>query len=218
MDATIKAELEKPLDRKHVKPPKNSGPKGDYIESWHAIAEANRIFNFEWSQETLDVRCVAEKERSIGPQKKPGWGVTYTARVRITVGGVAHDGCGAGHGYDVDLGIAHESALKEAESDAEKRALRKFGWPFGLALYDKGRANVSDNPDFNAKAEADLVVSAFEAATTPDELNEAAKDLRPTVEELRRVSKPDFDRVIETFKARSVALSAPKPPKQVAAE
>ncbi|MDM7954732.1 MAG: Rad52/Rad22 family DNA repair protein [Cyanobium sp. CZS 25K] len=35
------------------------------------------------------------------------------------------------------MGQAHESALKEAETDAMKRALMTFGHPFGLALYDK---------------------------------------------------------------------------------
>ena len=43
----------------------------------------------------------------------------------------------------VDLGQAHESALKEAETDAMKRALMTFGNPFGLALYDKAQRQVS---------------------------------------------------------------------------
>ncbi|MFM7549233.1 MAG: Rad52/Rad22 family DNA repair protein, partial [Cyanobacteriota bacterium] len=37
----------------------------------------------------------------------------------------------------------HESALKEAETDAMKRALMTFGNPFGLALYDKRQREVS---------------------------------------------------------------------------
>ena len=37
---------------------------------------------------------------------------------------------------------ANESAAKEAEPDAMKRALMTFGDPFGLALYDKDKANV----------------------------------------------------------------------------
>nr|WP_233130301.1 Rad52/Rad22 family DNA repair protein [Synechococcus sp. 1G10] len=55
----------------------------------------------------------------------------------MVVGGIVREGCGVGHGIDVDLGQAHESALKEAETDAMKRALMTFGNPFGLALYDK---------------------------------------------------------------------------------
>ena len=113
------------------------------------IAEANRIFGFDgWQRQTIAVRCVAQAERSIGRDQKPGWGVTYTARVRVTVtaGGLTpliREGSGAGHGIDVDLGQAHESALKEAETDAMKRALMTFGNPFGLALYDKAQRQVS---------------------------------------------------------------------------
>jgi hypothetical protein len=46
----------------------------------------------------------------------------------------------------VDLGQAHESAIKEAETDAMKRALVTFGNPFGLALYDKSQRQVSGAP------------------------------------------------------------------------
>jgi recombination DNA repair RAD52 pathway protein len=88
------------------------------------IAEANRIFSFDgWQREPVTVECVNQSERSIGRDGRSGWGITYTARVRITVGAtdagpVIREGCGAGHGIDTDLGQAHESALKEAETDA----------------------------------------------------------------------------------------------------
>ena len=120
------------------------------------IAEANRIFGFDgWQRQTIAVRCVAQAERLIGARgtsrdQKSGWGVTYTARVRVTVtaGGLTpllREGSGAGHGIDVDLGQAHESALKEAETDAMKRALMTFGNPFGLALYDKRQREVTSS-------------------------------------------------------------------------
>jgi hypothetical protein len=77
-------------------------------------------------------------------------GPTYTARVRISVSAstagqpaLIREGCGAGHGIDTDLGQAHESALKEAETDAMKRALMTFGNAFGLALYDKQQREVT---------------------------------------------------------------------------
>ena len=44
------------------------------------------------------------------------------------------------------LGEAHESALKEAETDAMKRALATFGNLFGLALYDKEQSGVRRHP------------------------------------------------------------------------
>ena len=67
-------------------------------------------------------------------------------RITITAGNrtLIREGSGAGHGIDADLGLAHESALKESETDATKRALMTFGNPFGLALYDKQQRQVSN--------------------------------------------------------------------------
>jgi hypothetical protein len=148
------AALSAPLDRANVRQREQGRSRVSYLEGWQVIAEANRIFGFDgWQRQTIAVRCVAQAERLIGARgtsrdQKPGWGVTYTARVRVTVtaGGLTpliREGSGAGHGIDVDLGQAHESALKEAETDAMKRALMTFGNPFGLALYDKTQRQVS---------------------------------------------------------------------------
>ncbi|MCP9860261.1 MULTISPECIES: RAD52 family DNA repair protein [unclassified Cyanobium] len=141
--------LAAPLDRAKVRQREQGRSSVSYLEGWQVIAEANRIFGFDgWQRETVALRCVNQSERTIGRDQRPGWGVTYTARVRITVGEgtgaqLIREGSGAGHGIDVDLGQAHESALKEAETDAMKRALMTFGNPFGLALYDKAQRQVS---------------------------------------------------------------------------
>lgn len=45
-------ELEKPLNPQFITKGGQSsfGPKGDYLEGWHVINEANRIFGFDgWS-------------------------------------------------------------------------------------------------------------------------------------------------------------------------
>lgn len=132
------AELTKPLDPKHVKGRSQGGGQVQYIEGWHAIAEMNRVFGFgEWSRETVELRQIGEPREVNGKIR-----VDYMARVRVTVSGVTRDGCGFGQGIDKDVGQAHESGLKEAETDAMKRAMMTFGNPFGLALYDKTRANV----------------------------------------------------------------------------
>jgi DNA recombination protein Rad52 len=143
--------LAAPLDRANVRQREQGRSKVHYLEGWQVIAEANRIFGFDgWQRQTITVRCVAQAERLIGRDQKPGWGVTYTARVRITVQAGARpplirEGTGAGHGIDADLGQAHESAIKEAETDAMKRALMTFGNPFGLALYDKQQREVTSS-------------------------------------------------------------------------
>lgn len=146
------------LLKSNVKSREQSGRKLSFIEGWFAIAEANRIFGFDgWSSETLEVKCVSEKAREIGANKAPGFGVTYIAKCRITIGfsdTLVREGCGTGHGIDRDLGQAHESAIKEAETDARKRALMTFGNQFGLALYDKTQENVTDDTNTRAAVDA----------------------------------------------------------------
>jgi hypothetical protein len=151
------AALSAPLDRALISSREQGRSKVNYLQSWVVISEANRIFGFDgWQRQTLFSRCIAQAERLIGArgtgrEQKSGWGVTYIARVRITVsagsqGLLIREGTGAGHGIDTDLGLAHESAIKEAETDAMKRALMTFGNPFGLALYDKSQRQVSGSP------------------------------------------------------------------------
>lgn len=150
-------DLKAPLYLANVKERKQAGRPVSYIESWHAESEANRIFGFDgWDSKIKELRLVSEREVTIGKggqYEKPGWSVSYVCTVAVVVfvderGPVIREGVGAGHGIDADLGQAHESAVKEAASDAEKRALKTWGNQFGLALYDKTRASVSDGaPD-----------------------------------------------------------------------
>jgi len=135
-----KAQLDAPLSRQNVKERTQAGRQLSYIEAWVAISEANRIFGHDgWNRELIDLRCLGEPREVDGKVR-----VAYRATVRIHVGDTFRDGSGFGSGIDRDVDQAHESALKEAESDAMKRALMTFGNPFGLALYDKTQANVSD--------------------------------------------------------------------------
>lgn len=144
--------LEAPLSLTWVKERKQAGRDVSYLESWHVESEANRIFGFDgWDSKIKELRLVSEREVTIGKggnYEKPGWSVSYICTVAVVVfvderGPVVREGVGAGHGIDADLGQAHESAVKEAASDAEKRALKTWGNQFGLALYDKSRANVT---------------------------------------------------------------------------
>ncbi|MGI3168416.1 RAD52 family DNA repair protein [Pseudooceanicola sp. C21-150M6] len=166
------AELSKKLDPSHVKSRSQGGGSVSYVEGWHAIAEANRIFGFgEWTRETLELRQLGDP-REVGGKMR----VEYMARVRVTVAGVVRDGCGFGQGIDKDVGQAHESALKEAETDAMKRALMTFGNPFGLALYDKSRENVG-TPE-----------KPFDPAETRDRIKNALSKARDLAE-LERIWK-----------------------------
>jgi len=126
--------LSQPIDKSKVSErwaDKRKTLKLAYIESWHVIREANRIFNYDWSSETLKMDLV----------HADNFCVTYIAKVRVIVNGIIKEGIGAGHGRGerVPAGDKHESAVKEAESDARKRALMQFGDQFGLSLYDKDK-------------------------------------------------------------------------------
>ena len=174
------AALSAPLDRANVRQREQGRSRVSYLEGWQVIAEANRIFGFDgWERSTLISRCVAEHERPIGRDRKSGWGVTYIARVRITITAgnrtLIREGSGAGHGIDADLGLAHESALKEAETDATKRALMTFGNPFGLALYDKQQRQVSSAAAATTVAVADTSLDPAVIA----QLQERIKALAP---------------------------------------
>ena len=130
------------LSPRHIKTREFNGRTLSYVEGWHSIAEANRIFGFEaWDRETLELKCVWQQAKGQSGQ------CSYMARVRVRVRAgqgavVTREGHGFGRGRGATPGEAHESAAKEAETDAMKRALATFGNAFGLALYDKEQKGV----------------------------------------------------------------------------
>jgi DNA repair and recombination protein RAD52 len=183
-----KAALSSALGSSHVKQRVQGGRTVSYIEGWHAIAEANRIFGFDaWSRETVELKCVSEVAREIGQYKNPGYSVTYIARVRVTVGAITREGSGAGHGIDRDVGHAHESAIKEAETDAMKRALMTFGNPFGLALYDKDKAGVVNDAQPSRAPTAQSIVMVRIAESLKQQI--ASCETAVELDELKRQSE-----------------------------
>lgn len=131
--------LQRNPDQRNVKTREVNGRSLSYIEGWHAISEANRIFGFDaWNRETAESKCVLAREN------RGTFHAVYTARVRITVQAdgsiVIREGHGTGEGRGSSPGEVHDLALKAAETDATKRALATFGRPFGLALYGSGKS------------------------------------------------------------------------------
>ncbi len=137
--------LKAKLNFRHVRTRASNGSKISYVEGWHVIAEANRIFGYDaWDRTTLSPRCIwSETQRG-------QLLCCYSTKVRITVraGGTitVREGIGTGMGRSPNPELAHEIALKAAETDATKRALATFGNPFGLALYDKDFSQVTRPP------------------------------------------------------------------------
>lgn len=173
-------QLKEKLDPTRVKPaPK--GKFGEYIEAWDAIDHANKIFGFDgWSRETVSMQELNLEKVTLGKgsnNERPGFEAFYTAKVRVTVFAgdrvIMREGSGDGTGTASGPGAAKVSAIKEAESDAMKRALMTFGYQFGLALYDKQKSNVAD--------QSELTMARVKKAASADEdwqkLTKAMKDI-----------------------------------------
>lgn len=126
--------LRQNVRQEHIRVREAQGRRLSYIEGWHAIDQANRIFGFDgWDRETLEVKCALAREI------RGQFTAVYIAKVRITVRAgdrvILREGQGTGEAQGETLGEAHDKALKTAETDATKRALATFGRPFGLGLY-----------------------------------------------------------------------------------
>lgn len=229
------AALSAPLDRKHVKEREQAGRKLSYVEGWHVIAEANRIFGYgEWDRETVECRMVVEAPAKIGrpPNQRDGWRVSYVAKVRITVlpdgmRRIVREGTGYGSGIDADLGSAHESAIKEAETDGMKRGLMTFGNPFGLALYDKTQADVvtapreqrprsekpPSDPDRTARVNGARernarLKTAIENARLPSLIDEIISVNEADLAFVKEVHAPAYEALMQLAAARKTELVA----------
>ena len=133
--------LKAKLDPRYIKSRSANGAELNYVEGWHVIDEANRIFGFDaWDRRTISTACVWSG------QSGQVYGVAYSAKVRVSVRAgdiiIVREGSGTGEGKASTPGQAHELALKGAETDATKRALATFGNSFGLALYDREQTGV----------------------------------------------------------------------------
>ncbi len=130
--------LRRSPDHRRIRTREANGRQLSYLEGWHAISEANRIFGFDgWSRETVETRCVLAREN------RGTFTAVYIAKVRISVHAagitIIREGHGTGEGRGTSPGEVHDIALKAAETDATKRALATFGKPFGLELYRKDK-------------------------------------------------------------------------------
>ena len=195
-------QLNQPIDPKVVAFRQQGNMQLAYLESWYVINEANRIFGFDgWQSETVQLDCVQSDD----------FCVTYIAKVRVTIGDVIREGVGAGHGKgkSVNLGDKHESAVKEAESDARKRALMQFGSQFGLSLYDRTKAWKNPKKDRTPVSTQNLTVVAKDAILKADSrqrLDKCAESL-----EVRytngQIPQNDYNDLCDLIKTRKEVIT-----------
>ncbi len=119
--------------------------KGDvelsYLEGFDVIDTANRIFGYgNWSYNITILEQVSQESN-----QNQNIVICYKAIVSVKVSDTKHEhhisreDVGFGTGISKTLSDSHESAAKEAVTDALKRSLRSFGNQFGNSLYDKSR-------------------------------------------------------------------------------
>lgn len=141
--------LAQPIPATAVVQRSQSGMTLSYLEGWYVISKLNEAFGATgWSKHVQDVRVVQEAEQD------GKWRVGYVARVHLQAGDKSSEDVGFGQGIDKDLGRAHESAAKEAVTDALKRCAKDLGWATGLALYDKSQSHVVESLDPKERAKS----------------------------------------------------------------
>lgn len=188
---------------------KRPGAKGkilSFIEGTNTKHQLNRIFGFDgWADDTLLLQpCYETKQVTQSyydaKQKKnietTFWKSSYKAIVKISIvrdGQVItwRTGSGSGHGKDPnDPGLAEESALKEAETDALKRAAHKLGKRLGLALYPDenkempfvGEPMYDDNNELTDRGEYLEWTEKFGAAETFEALQQLNKEFNEHIQ------------------------------------
>lgn len=170
----VSTELNKKLDPAAVKPPPK-GKFGDYVDAYHVISEANRIFgNGGWSYEITRLQQTHGSNVTLtgsnGSYEQ--FRCSFLCTVRVAVGDTCREGSavGMGSGKPENVGDVIESAVKEAETDALKRALRTYGNTFGLALYDKSRENVGVDLPTATEAEISTACDAINSIGSMSDL------------------------------------------------
>jgi recombination DNA repair RAD52 pathway protein len=169
--------LDEDLPASAVSQRTQAGVTLSYVQGWWVISEMNRIFPGGWSYEVDTAECHRTMDGE-SSERGTRWRVTYRARCVLRVGDVVIADVGHGHGIDRQLGLAIESAEKEAATDALKRCAKSLGWRLGLALYDRTQEHVADDtapqqsqqrPQTQSEADERRVLEAW------DEMSEAEK-------------------------------------------
>lgn len=131
-------QLLKPINPNRVSKRTGGGGKQlSYVSVWDVKAHLTRIFGFGgWSWEVTDTAFVFEEKVE---DNEKMWVVAYKALGTLSIHSLnvkfAEAAVGVSRG---SRGDAHDNAIKNAESDAIKRAAINLGDQFGLSLYANG--------------------------------------------------------------------------------
>ena len=139
--------LSQELESNRIKSRQKGDVELSYLEGFDVIDTANRIFGYgNWSYNISVLEQVSQESN-----QNQNIVICYKAIVAVKISDAKHEhhisreDVGFGTGIAKSLADAHESAAKEAVTDALKRSLRSFGNQFGNSLYDKSRQHQSSN-------------------------------------------------------------------------
>ena len=208
MSEDIARELAKPLNPAAVRPPPK-GKYGEYVDAHHVISEANRIFG--WDGWSYDIKALEMCSRVV-VEDKGQIRVGYIAQVTVMINGTHRTGAGAGSGISKveNEADAHDSAAKEAETDALKRALRSFGNTFGLALYDKTKADVREpekTPEEKREAYVERAIAAIKNAPDEAAIGLMVHREHATLLRLQSVAPDSFEKVRAAAAERGITIN-----------
>ena len=205
-----------------VKTREQGGSKVDYIDGHFAMTRANEVFGHDgWSYST---RSIDEVYRGTKPGRDgENVVIVYEAIVCVSALGCTREDVGIGQCDSSlrNLGQAIEKGRKEAVTDAVKRALRSFGASFGLALYDKTKADVGAS--FAAQEAFDALDNAHDAAAL-DKARGVVKSLweslsdaeRETAAEKRDKAAKRIEKAQRSANTTAPATPAQEPPQRPA--
>jgi DNA repair and recombination protein RAD52 len=142
--------LNQELDSSRIKSRSKGNINLSYLEGFDLIETANKVFGYgSWSYDIEKLDHLSTEQNH-----NQNFVIAYKAIVKVTVfdkdhiQNISRTDVGTGTGIAKTQSEAHEGAVKEAVTDALKRALRSFGNQFGLSLYDKSR-NHTNNSSYN---------------------------------------------------------------------
>jgi hypothetical protein len=163
-DAQVR-QLKAKLDPRYVKTRNANGANLSYVEGWHAIAAANRIFGFDaWDRRTVSSACVWSG------QSGQFYGAAYTAKVRVSVRAgdvvIVREGSGTGEGRASTPGQAHELALRGLRPTPPSGRLPPLATPSALLCMTESRQACAKRAVLRLPCQAinKLVLGCFDQA------------------------------------------------------
>ena len=162
------ASLSAKLSTDNVKTRRGGRDKLAYVEAWYCIDVMNKIFGFAgWSHQ---IHRLEEVSRVClqGEGKAARFNVTYLSESVVRVGNAVYRDTGTGHGQNMPIGDAIESASKEA-------------------VYDSGKSSESTAGVESTSEERQPAPQARSAAINPPSGNRIAKFITACQDEKHRI-------------------------------